>query len=287
MPPQLPTFAIIGAMKSGTSTIAMMLDQHPDAYLVPNKEVYFFDREDVYARGVDWYRERFQDSSGQRAVGEASPSYLFVPAAIERMLAVIPDAKLIAILREPVSRAYSHFGHERFYARESRSFERAVDEELSGAPNGGAPFWYVDRGRYLPQLLRVCERFPRAQLLVLLMDDLMRDPGGTATEVFRFLGIDETFEPARHSELVNPYRENRFPRAWRFMMKHRLWRRLGPLREPVVRLFVRDDVRKPPLDPSVHHRLAAAFAEDNAALGAWLGRDLAGWSEERSGAPGG
>lgn len=286
MAPQLPSFVIIGAMKSGTSTIATMLDSHPDAYLVPNKEVYFFDRDDFYARGVDWYRERFEGASGQRAVGEASPSYLFFPKAVERMAAVIPDAKLVAILREPVSRAYSHYGHERFYARESRTFAQAIDDELSGRPDPGGPFWYVDRGRYLPQLQRVVDRFPRSQLLVLLMDDLNRDPAGTGREVFRFLEIDDTIEPSPERQRVNPYRENRFPAAWRFMMKHRLWRRLGPLRKPVLRLFIRDEVRQPPIDPDVARRLAETFAADNAALGEWLGRDLSRWSVAPSGASG-
>ncbi|MGH2793814.1 MAG: sulfotransferase, partial [Actinomycetota bacterium] len=96
MPPQLPNFVVIGAMKAGTSTVATLVDEHPQGYVVPNKEVYFFDRDDVHARGIDWYRGKFADASGQRAVGEASPSYMFWPAAIDRMAAVIPDAKLIA-----------------------------------------------------------------------------------------------------------------------------------------------------------------------------------------------
>lgn len=278
MPPRLPNFAIIGAMKAGTTTVAMMLDDHPDAYLVPNKEVYFFDRDDVFARGIDWYRERFAGASGQKVVGEASPSYMFSAAAIERMAAVIPDAKLIAILREPVSRAYSQYGHERLFARETRSFAQAVDEELSGSPDAGAPFFYVDRGRYLPQLLRVCGRYPRSQVLVLLSDDLRDDPEATTVQVFDFLGIDPSVKPARLGAVINPYRENRFPRAWRFMMKHHLWQRLGPLREAALRLFIRENVRQPPIDPAVRRQLADAFVEENAALGAWLGRDLSSWS---------
>jgi hypothetical protein len=284
--PQLPTFIVIGAMKSGTSTVANLIDEHPDGYLVPNKEVYFFDRDEIYARGTDWYRERFAGATGQRAVGEASPSYLLWPKALDRMREAVPDVKLIAILREPVARAYSHYGHERFYAREHRTFAEAIDEELGGQPDAGAPFWYVERGRYLQQLRRVVERFPRSQLLVLLSEDLKRFPDETASEIFRFLGIDDTVRPSNVGEVVNPYRENRFPRAWRFMMRKRLWRWLGPLSGPAAQLFIRKGVAQPPIDPAVKARLHAEFAGDNEALGEWLGRDLSSWDGTTSAAEG-
>ncbi|MGH2794652.1 MAG: hypothetical protein ACRDKG_10140, partial [Actinomycetota bacterium] len=179
-------------------------------------------------------------------------------------------------------RAYSQYGHERFYARERRTFAVAIDDELSGGTDAGKPFWYVDRGRYLPQLLRVCERFDRSRLLVLLNDDLRDAADETATRLFRFLEIDESARPSGVGGVVNPYRENRFPSAWRFMMKHRIWRRLGPLREPTLKVFIRTNVKQAPMDPAVRDRLHAAFADDNAALSEWLGRDLTAWSREPS-----
>lgn len=280
MPGRLPTFVIIGAAKAGTSALAYTVGEHPDAYLVPNKEVYFFDRDDIYANGVEWYRERFAGASSERAIGEASPSYLFFPAAPARMAALIPDAKLIAILRDPVARAYSQYGHERFYARERRSFSRAIDEELGEGPDAGPPFYYVERGRYLPQLLRVCEHYPRESLLVLLSDDLSAAPEETFARVFRFLGIDDTVRPTKVGEVINPYRENRFPPLWRFMMRHSLWHKLGPLREPITKAFIRTRVSAPPVDPAVERRLRELFVADNTELGAWLGRDLSAWNAE-------
>ncbi|MFY9588472.1 MAG: sulfotransferase domain-containing protein [Actinomycetota bacterium] len=270
---RFPTYLIIGAMKAGTSALYDALMKHPDAYMVPNKEVYFFDRDDNYTRGLDWYRAQFAGAGGETAVGEASPSYLFFPAAAERIAADLPEARLVAILRDPVARAYSQYGHERFYARERRSFGQAVEEELRHRTAADPYFGYVDRGRYLSQL----QRFRRDSLLVLLSDDLKDTAPETYAQLFRFLGIDDTVQ-IPDPGVVNPYRENRFPALWRAMMRRGLWRKLGPLREPVTRAFIREGVAPKPMDPEVAQQLRDVFADDNAALGAWLGRDLSAWN---------
>src|SRR5437762_2920456 len=101
----LPNFLIIGAPRSATTSTALYLSQHPEVHIAPQKEVNFFDLE--FHRGLDWYRAQFDRVEDGQVVGEASPNYMFSEDAVQRMAALLPDAKLIAILREPVSRAYS------------------------------------------------------------------------------------------------------------------------------------------------------------------------------------
>src|ERR671919_2133494 len=107
---RLPTFLVIGAMKSGTTALINSLGKHPDVFALPS-EIHFFDR--FHDRGLDWYRERFAKARGQGAVGESTPEYMYLPHARERIVRDLPGVQLIAILRNPVERAYSHYWHNR------------------------------------------------------------------------------------------------------------------------------------------------------------------------------
>jgi hypothetical protein len=196
----LPNFLILGAQKAGTTALYAYLRWHPEVTGPSFKEVSFFDRH--YARGGRWYRAHMPLRRRAR-VGEASPSYLFHPLAPERVARMLPDARLIAILRNPVERAFSHYQHERSLGRESLSFEEAVareDERMQGEvermladPSYFSHAWwnytYVARGRYAEQLERWYAAFPRAQLLVLLTDELGADSSATYRSVLDFLAV--------------------------------------------------------------------------------------------------
>ena len=200
----LPGFLVIGAQKAGTTALYAYLRQHPAITGPSWKEVSFFDRH--YARGVAWYRGNFPNSLRARGdlVGEASPSYLFHPLAPERVAGLVPEAKLIALVRNPVDRAYSHYQHEVALGREPLSFEDALaaeHERLSGEeermvadPAYFSHAWwnytYLARGRYAEQLERWFASFPREQLLVLLTDELAQDPAGAYRRVLDFLGVE-------------------------------------------------------------------------------------------------
>src|SRR5947207_13676717 len=197
----LPDFLILGAQKAGTTALYAYLRWHPQITGPSFKEVSFFDRH--YARGERWYRAHMPvRRSG--IVGEASPSYLFHPSAPERVARMLPGARLIALLRNPVDRAFSHYQHEVALGREELSFEDALaceDERMVGEvermPRDPAYFshawWnytYAARGRYAEQLERWFAAFPPEQLLVLLTDDLAADTPGTYRRVLRFLRVD-------------------------------------------------------------------------------------------------
>src|SRR5207248_11017166 len=163
------------------------------------KEVSFFDRH--YARGERWYRAHFP-ARRRAAIGEASPSYLLHPSAPERVARMLPGARLIALLRNPVDRAFSHYQHEVALGREELSFEDALareDERMVGEvermladPAYFSYAWwnytYLARGRYAEQLERWLERFPADQLLVVPTDDLGDRPAETFAGVLEHLG---------------------------------------------------------------------------------------------------
>jgi hypothetical protein len=205
----LPDFLIIGAQKAGTTALYAYLREHPAFAGPPWKEVSFFDRQ--FWRGAAWYRGNFPNRlylRGVRArngvepvVGEASPSYLFHPLAPERAAALLPGARLIALVRNPVDRALSHYHHEVALGREPLPFEQALereDERMEGElerladPRYFSHAWwnftYLSRGRYAEQLERWLEFFPRERLLVLPSEDLLERPRETYGEVLEFLG---------------------------------------------------------------------------------------------------
>jgi hypothetical protein len=200
----LPSALIIGAQKGGTTSLFNYLVEHPDVLPPLTKEVHFFDLH--YARGVTWYRGRFPYThllrSGSLTV-DASPYYLVHPHAPERAVRLLPQARLIAVLRNPVDRALSHYQHEVRSGREPLSFEEAIEREperLAGEEDrmradpsyysyAHHRYSYLRRGLYLEQLRRWVECFPRSQLLVLQSEDLFQDPEAAMAVVHRFLGL--------------------------------------------------------------------------------------------------
>ena len=246
----LPDFLVLGAQKAGTTALYAYLRWHPAITGPSWKEVSFFDRH--WWRGASWYRGQFPLRSGGRLVGEASPSYLFHPLAPGRVRALVPDARLVAVLRNPVDRAYSHYQHEVSLGREPLSFEAALAaeeertrgevERLVAHPRAFSPAWwdhtYVSRGLYAEQLERWLAVFPREQLLILSSDDLSDRPEETYREILAFLGAPAHSLPE-------------YPRVFE--------REYGPM------------------NPETRTMLEQTFAEPNRRLEALLGRPL-GWT---------
>ncbi len=201
----LPDALIIGAQKAGTTALYAYLRWHPQVLGPSWKEVNYFDRH--YRRGERWYRGHFPNRLRLRRihdpiVAEASTGYLFHPLGPERVKALIPRARLIALVRDPVDRAYSHYQHEVALGRERLSFEAAIDREdermegelerMLADPGYFSYAWwnytYLARGRYAEQLERWLEVFPREQLLVVPMDDLRDAPRETYARVLDYIG---------------------------------------------------------------------------------------------------
>jgi Sulfotransferase domain len=199
-----PSALIIGAQRSGTTSLFQYLAQHPDVLPPLGKEIHYFDFH--YARGVNWYRGRFPYSYRLRRGAltlDASPYYLLHPLVPQRAAQLLPGVKLIALLRNPVDRALSHYQHEVRAGRESLSFAEAIDlepERLAGEEErlrtdpqyysyNHHRFSYTHRGLYVEQLRRWVQHFPRSHLLVLQSEWLFRDPVAATSAVHAFLGL--------------------------------------------------------------------------------------------------
>jgi len=200
-PRALPDAVILGAQKSGTSSLHSYLTQHRGVTAPLRKEVHFFDLN--YARGERWYRAHFGRAGEPGLNLDSSPYYLFHPAVPQRLRATLPAAKLIVLLRDPVRRAYSHYWHERDKGRESLSFEDAIDAEPgridavhSRLAEGTLDrshehqhFSYLARGRYAEQLERWFAVFPREHFLILRFEDLVKDPLAVLNQALAFVGL--------------------------------------------------------------------------------------------------
>jgi Sulfotransferase domain len=240
----LPDFLIIGAQKAGTTSLYTCLRWHPAITGPIWKEVSYFDLH--YARRVAWYRGNFptnlpaplsrRHSRVQRNVGEASPSYLFHPLAPERVAALIPNVRLIALLRNPIDRALSHYHHEVALRRERLPFEEALEQEearthreferIRSDPRYFSHAWwnftYLARGRYAEQLERWLTIFPPEQMLILPSEQFFETPGKVYARVLEFLGAHPhqlasyphifrrdypAMNPATRRKLTDYYRE--------------------------------------------------------------------------------
>jgi hypothetical protein len=199
----LPDFLVIGAQRSGTTSLYRYLGRHPQIEWARIKEVHYFDR--AFARGTGWYRAQFRLSLGRRTwlAGDASPYYMVHPLVPARAAALVPQARLIATLRNPVDRAYSHYQHVVARGHTDLSFEDALDLErqiaagelrrLAAEPTYRSRLheWhsYVGRGQYAEQLERWLEHFPRDRLHVVVSEQLFADPNAILAGVAEFLGV--------------------------------------------------------------------------------------------------
>ena len=247
----LPDFLILGAQKAGTTALYAYLRRHPAITGPSWKEVSYFDRH--YARGESWYRGNFPNLLRSRGelVGEASPSYVFHPLGPERVKALVPEARLIVLVRDPVDRALSHYNHELALGRESLSFEDALaaeEERLDGEverlrsdPRYFSRAWwshtYKSRGLYADQLERWFAVFPGEQVLIVPSEELLAEPERVHAQVLEFLGAP-------------PHRLESYPRVY--------------------------EREYDPMKPETREQLAAEFEAPNRRLYELLGRDL-GW----------
>lgn len=208
----LPDFLIVGTQKGGTTSLFNYLIQHPQVLSPLRKELKFFDSN--FFRGLSWYRAHFPLKSKLRAAqaltGEASPYYMYHPTAPERIQSALPSVKIIAILRNPVDRAYSHYQHMVRVGREDLSFEQALEaepERLAGeaekiAADPAYPqyrhiqYSYLERGRYVDQVQKLSRLFPKENILILKSEDLYTEPANIMSATFTFLGLH--FKPGKY-----------------------------------------------------------------------------------------
>ncbi|HWD55815.1 MAG TPA: sulfotransferase [Acidimicrobiales bacterium] len=298
----LPDFLIIGAPKAGSTALHVALAQHPDLYLSAIKEPKFFmcDGPPAPQRGPGdahsvrewiWERDRYERlfASAPKGAqkGESTPFYLWDRVAHRRMRALVPDAKLIAVLRDPVDRAYSNWTHMWCDGLEPEAtFMQACQAEPERVARGWAPFWrYLELGRYGEQLEDLYRWFPPEQVHVLRYRDLVDEHDRTLDRICEFLGVRTGLiseAPSRNvSTWVEPTRVNLALRAvvrsgaeigrW---FPPQVWRRASA---PVLAALHRRHGDRPELAAQDRQRLAAHFADDVRRLEGLTGESYGDW----------
>lgn len=274
----LPNLIVIGGQKCGTTSLHYYLSHHPQIFMSRIKELNFFLAHRNWSRGLTWYEARFPVNKPVR--GESSPMYTTFPTdpdVARRMHEVLPEARLIYLVRDPIRRIVSHYVHWVALERETRPFEEAVAQPECD---------YVYRSRYWWQLERFLQWYPVGQILVVLSEDLKFQRQATLRRIFRFLGVDESFECAAFQRerfrAVHQRRPTRLGRWLRRVTARLPQERLPPgLHWRLTMLpywpFARA-IPVPTVSEPIRARLREWLRPDAVALGQFLGRDLREWT---------
>lgn len=294
---EVPDVIVIGAPRSGTTSLYRYLDEHPEVYMSPLKETRFFAHEgrsvdyegpaDAHAYNRDTvtdvatYRQLFEDRAPGQRTGEASPVYLYRgDRAAKRIRHHVPDARLVAIFRNPVERAYSDFlNMVRLGWEPVHDFGRALAREEERIAAHWSPYYhYQAKGFYADQVRTYLDRFDREQIKFFLFEELRQDADAVMEELFTFVGVD----PSVSVRTETRHNRSGLPRSeWmhRLLTHPRLERLMrGPLR--TVRTTLRDwntAPKKPPLDPVVRADLKSTYRDDIQDLQKLIDRNLSHW----------
>ena len=284
-------FLILGAEKSGTTWLADMLRQHPDIFIPEQKELFYFNKQFFespeldnynYSLPLSWYLAHFDPAQLGQVRGEASPAYLWDPQAAAAIHDFGPNLKLIAVLRNPVDRAYSQY---RYYLQRGTLAEQSFRAALKARPD------MISRGRYAEQLERYLTQFSTEQIYVALFDDLRSDNRAFLNGVQSFLGLDAHL-PAdldaptnvtgapRWAGLNRALAALRYPlRKYNpgWLLAFLRWSGLASLQERVRLANTRPARRLPELDGETRSWLGAKFKSDTERLEGMINRDLSHW----------
>jgi hypothetical protein len=252
-----PNFFIVGAAKCGTTSLYAELKKHPEVFLPDVKEPHYFIttpplptmrvRQEHRAGDREGYLRLYENARSCRAIGDASPSYLWDEGSARRIHEVSPAAKIVVILRDPVTRAHSQFQMNHLVGTETDSltFLEALRRDQARQPKGWwAARLYIELGMYAEQVSRFHEVFGSDQVLVVLSEDLKRNPQKLYSEIARHIGVDPGHFATRDiSEAHNASRTPRFLGAYHFVTK----RVNRELRDRILPAPVRQWLRSSPL----------------------------------------
>lgn len=287
-------FMIIGVQKGGTTTVHDWLAQHPNIVMPPKDLLFFLDAGPQETTEEQFHLHFPNKISPDQIIGGSQVQHIFFHSAIERLHDYNPEMKLLAILRNPIDRAYSSYWYARLNIWESSSsFETALEREHErgrGSFREQAELTYLSHGHYADQLETVYSRFNTDQVLVLLTEDL-KQPDQALTRILSFAGLPPDPSPIDTSSDSNMAGVPRSRAIQRVLMMQipivrELYRGLVPptFRQVVVHKYVaklqklnRRPQRYPPMSAETRNRLREYFEPHNRRLSAMLGRDLSSW----------
>ncbi len=289
---RMPNFIILGTPKAGTTAIYNYLKQHPQIYMPPFKEPHFFSFEGEQKphwsiKTLEDYQALFQDATSEQIIGEASTWYLYSQTAAGRIRHHIPDVKLIAILRNPIERAYSSWAFRVQCGWESiTDFKQALQAEPQRiCENYEWDFHYLKTGFYYHQIKRYFDAFPQEQIKIIIYEDFQVDPIKVLESIYKFVGVDKTLISdisTKHNVTYLP--KNNFINL---MMNRRsitkdIVKSIIPkqLTQAIAhRLRKENKAQLPPLSSAVKHNYLAFYQEDISELEKLINRDLTVWKQ--------
>lgn len=302
----MPNFLVIGTAKAGTTSLFSYLKAHPEIFMSSVKEPRFFGFVEkqpnfqgigdtkvnqALITNIKEYEQLFEKVAHEKAIGEASTWYLYSEEAPFEIKKYIPNAKLIAVLRNPVDRAYSNYLHQRNRSCEEPldNFLKALQEEEKRIQNNWRPFWhYKNMGFYYIQLSRYFQLFPSKQIRIYLQEDLIQNPINTMQDIFDFLEVDKNFSPNFSRKFNQAYRPknrvlqnlimrpNFFKSALKSTMPRPIIQNLGTQ----IRTFNREINSAPSnnkLPQETRKNLIEEYREDILNLQDLIQRDLSNW----------
>ncbi len=294
-----PNFIIIGPPKCASTSLNFYLGQHPGIFVAKIKETRFFSLH--FDKGMDFYAPHFKDAGNAKAIGEATPSYSFLPFVADRIKQQLPGVKLILCFRNPLDRAFSSWLMQKGIGKELLPFREAIEinlrqmEYITLEGEEGAKTWngsignystdetrlrtYLQGGMFANILKTWYKRFSPSQIKVLFLDDLKNDFDGTMSSVFHFLGVDDTFI-VPNKEIVNFHFDRKANKITNKLFGIKGTRFLNDLTPK----FIKNKLKKawktkepPKLQMNDRLYLWEIYKNDIAELQKILGRDLSNW----------
>lgn len=191
---ELPSFIGIGAQKCGTTTLHQMLKTHPNIYMPKAKEIHYFTLH--HEKSISWYKKHFEDKKSEQIAGEITPFYIFHPQAPARIARLIPNVKLILLLRNPVERAISQYYHARRLGFENLELMEALEEEERRLKDGNEysmqKHSYISRSKYYRQIKNYEKYFNKTQMFIIKSEDLFKCQDKVWHQILKFLEIPVT-----------------------------------------------------------------------------------------------
>lgn len=301
-----PSFIIIGSTKCASSSLHNYLGQHPDIFTSKIKETGFFSLR--YNKGMDFYATYFQEATNQKAIGEATPTYCFLPYVAPRIKEHFPDIKLILCLRNPLERAFSSWLMKTGLGEETLPFDTSMDiskkmleytRDKLASPEG-EKYWiennknfsatdekrprtYILAGRYAEMIKLYTKYFKPEQIKIIFFDEMRKDLDGKLSELFQFVGVNPDFV-VPNKESVNFYYDRKFTKIIMSVLGQKLGRSLINAVPKNIKDGMRKNMKKTePPKLSMEDRLKYwdCFKDDVEELEKIIGKDLSSWNPNK------
>lgn len=285
-----PNFFIVGAPKAGTTSLYFYLEEHPEVYMSPIKETNYFSQAEIRQQELYYnellisssaeYERQFGGVTNEKAIGEASVSYLFYPSVPEKIKAFNPDAKIIVVLRNPVDRGYSHYLMDKRLGLVKFSLEEITNKSNDNQALNLFYQQYIGLGCYYDQVKRYLDTFGQDRVKIFLYEDIIKDINGVVKQTYNFLNVDDEYIAAtdqKHNAFMAPKNalvEKLYTiKAFRTMSK----RLMGDNLQKTIKNLFFEKEKKPVLSQSLKDQMLAIFKNDTIKTAQLLDRDLNSW----------